>query len=131
MQAGLAALLWSVVSGRVVLDCLLYIGGDTYWVIGLEAFRTTRLVLGFLLGMATILSLAVLVNRFLRYVVLEGVAAPALGNAVPQLHVHIIARRKSDAAWPRPVWGVMPALAHDAGEVQTFISAIRRKIWLG
>ena len=55
----------------------------------------------------------------------------ALGNVVPQLHVHIIARRTSDAAWPRPVWGVMPALAHDAGEVQTFISALRRKIWLG
>ena len=55
----------------------------------------------------------------------------ALGNLVPQLHVHIIARRSSDVAWPRPVWGVMPPLAHDAEEVQTFISAIRRKIWLG
>jgi diadenosine tetraphosphate (Ap4A) HIT family hydrolase len=55
----------------------------------------------------------------------------ALGNVVPQLHVHIIARRTSDAAWPRPVWGVMPPLAHDADEVQTFISALRRKIWLG
>jgi diadenosine tetraphosphate (Ap4A) HIT family hydrolase len=55
----------------------------------------------------------------------------ALGNAVPQLHVHIIARRTSDAAWPRPVWGVAPPLAHDAEEVQTFISALRRKIWLG
>ena len=55
----------------------------------------------------------------------------ALGNVVPQLHVHIIARRKNDAAWPRPVWGVVPPLAHDAAEVQNFISAIRRKIWLG
>ncbi|MBO4225914.1 HIT domain-containing protein [Bradyrhizobium neotropicale] len=55
----------------------------------------------------------------------------ALGNAVPQLHVHIIARRTSDAAWPRPVWGVAPPLAHDAEEVQNFISALRRKIWLG
>jgi diadenosine tetraphosphate (Ap4A) HIT family hydrolase len=55
----------------------------------------------------------------------------ALGNMVPQLHVHIIARRSSDAAWPRPVWGVMPPLAHDAEEVQLFISALRRKIWLG
>ena len=54
----------------------------------------------------------------------------ALGNVVPQLHVHVIARRKSDAAWPRPVWGVAPALAHDPQEVQNFISAIRRKIWL-
>jgi diadenosine tetraphosphate (Ap4A) HIT family hydrolase len=55
----------------------------------------------------------------------------ALGNMVPQLHVHIIARRKTDAAWPRPIWGVMPPLAHDAAEVQRFISELRRKIWLG
>jgi diadenosine tetraphosphate (Ap4A) HIT family hydrolase len=55
----------------------------------------------------------------------------ALGNVVPQLHVHVIARRKGDAAWPRPVWGVVPPRAHDAEEVQNFISAIRRKIWLG
>ena len=55
----------------------------------------------------------------------------ALGNMVPQLHVHVIARRNSDAAWPRPVWGVVPPLPHDAEEVQNFISALRRKIWLG
>ncbi|WP_022724068.1 HIT domain-containing protein [Rhodopseudomonas sp. B29] len=55
----------------------------------------------------------------------------ALGNMVPQLHVHIIARRSSDAAWPRPVWGVMQPLPHDAEEVQQFISALRRKVWLG
>jgi diadenosine tetraphosphate (Ap4A) HIT family hydrolase len=55
----------------------------------------------------------------------------ALGNVVPQLHVHVIARRRDDVAWPRPVWGVMPPLAHDAEEVQNFISALRRKIWLG
>jgi diadenosine tetraphosphate (Ap4A) HIT family hydrolase len=54
----------------------------------------------------------------------------ALGNVVPQLHVHIIARRTSDAAWPRPVWGVVPPLAHDPQEVETFIAALRRKIWL-
>ena len=29
----------------------------------------------------------------------------ALGNQVPQLHVHVIARRHTDAAWPKPVWG--------------------------
>ena len=55
----------------------------------------------------------------------------ALGNVVPQLHVHIIGRRAGDAAWPRPVWGVMQPLPHDAEEVQTFISTLRRKIWLG
>ena len=29
----------------------------------------------------------------------------ALGNLVPQLHVHVIARYEDDIAWPRPVWG--------------------------
>jgi diadenosine tetraphosphate (Ap4A) HIT family hydrolase len=33
----------------------------------------------------------------------------ALGNLVPQLHVHVIARFRDDPAWPRPVWGVKPA----------------------
>lgn len=54
----------------------------------------------------------------------------ALGNMVPQLHVHIIARRIGDAAWPRPVWGMVPALDHDPQELETFVGALRRKIWL-
>lgn len=29
----------------------------------------------------------------------------ALGNMVPQLHVHVIGRRRDDPAWPGPVWG--------------------------
>ena len=36
----------------------------------------------------------------------------ALGNAVPQLHVHVIARREDDPAWPRPVWGLAAARAY-------------------
>jgi diadenosine tetraphosphate (Ap4A) HIT family hydrolase len=33
----------------------------------------------------------------------------ALGNLVPQLHVHVIARYQDDIAWPRPVWGAANA----------------------
>ena len=33
----------------------------------------------------------------------------ALGNLVPQLHVHVIARYRDDIAWPRPVWGAATA----------------------
>jgi diadenosine tetraphosphate (Ap4A) HIT family hydrolase len=29
----------------------------------------------------------------------------ALGNVVPQLHVHVVGRFRSDPAWPGPVWG--------------------------
>lgn len=30
----------------------------------------------------------------------------ALGNMVPQLHIHIVMRYAGDAAWPGPIWGV-------------------------
>ncbi len=33
----------------------------------------------------------------------------ALGNLVPQLHVHVIARFRDDPAWPAPVWGRVDA----------------------
>ncbi|MFP5421409.1 MAG: HIT family protein [Gammaproteobacteria bacterium] len=32
-----------------------------------------------------------------------------LGNVVSQLHMHVIVRRREDAAWPAPVWGKHPA----------------------
>ncbi len=50
----------------------------------------------------------------------------ALGNQVPQLHVHVIARRHSDAAWPKPVWGVVPPAAYDAKIRDGLIGALRR-----
>jgi diadenosine tetraphosphate (Ap4A) HIT family hydrolase len=38
----------------------------------------------------------------------EKINVGALGNMVPQLHIHVIARFINDPAWPRPVWGVRP-----------------------
>jgi diadenosine tetraphosphate (Ap4A) HIT family hydrolase len=34
----------------------------------------------------------------------------ALGNVVHQLHVHVIARLRTDPAWPRPIWNVKPKM---------------------
>ena len=39
----------------------------------------------------------------------------ALGNQVPQLHVHHIVRYRNDAAWPGPVWGALPAREYQHG----------------
>ncbi len=39
----------------------------------------------------------------------EKINTAALGNMVPQLHVHVFARFKEDAAWPQPVWAVQSA----------------------
>lgn len=49
-----------------------------------------------------------------------------LGNVVSQLHMHVIVRRRSDAAWPAPVWGKFPAQAYSAEQV----AAIRAKLRL-
>ena len=35
-----------------------------------------------------------------------------IGNMVPQLHMHHVARFKNDAAWPRPVWGAVEPVTY-------------------
>ena len=54
----------------------------------------------------------------------------AIGNVVSQLHVHIVARRRDDPLWPRPVWGAQPPRPYEAAERDRLIEAIRRKIEL-
>ncbi len=49
----------------------------------------------------------------------------ALGNLVPQLHVHHVARFKTDAAWPKPIWGVVEAKTYDAAELEERVSRLR------
>jgi diadenosine tetraphosphate (Ap4A) HIT family hydrolase len=52
----------------------------------------------------------------------------AIGNVVPQLHVHIVARRKDDALWPKPVWGAAPPRAYDPAALERFATAIRERL---
>lgn len=52
----------------------------------------------------------------------------ALGNVVPQLHLHHIARFKDDPAWPRPVWGAVEPKSYSeqdlAGRVRRLRTAL-------
>lgn len=48
----------------------------------------------------------------------------ALGNMVPQLHIHIIARNENDAAWPGPVWGNGKAVPYETAEAKNIIEKI-------
>jgi diadenosine tetraphosphate (Ap4A) HIT family hydrolase len=50
----------------------------------------------------------------------------AIGNIVPQLHVHIVARRKDDPLWPKPVWGFGPSRAGDAAAFAQFVAAVKK-----
>jgi len=42
----------------------------------------------------------------------------ALGNMVPQLHIHHIVRYKTDPAWPAPVWGNRPAVPYNESDAR-------------
>lgn len=43
----------------------------------------------------------------------------ALGNVVPQLHIHHIVRYKNDVSWPAPVWGAVAAIAYSKAQIDT------------
>ena len=48
----------------------------------------------------------------------------ALGNIVRQLHVHVVARREGDAAWPGPVWGSGVAEPYTPAERQARVAEL-------
>jgi diadenosine tetraphosphate (Ap4A) HIT family hydrolase len=50
----------------------------------------------------------------------------ALGNIVPQLHIHIIARYETDAAWPHPVWNSGITSAYTDPEKQEKIGLLKK-----
>jgi len=52
----------------------------------------------------------------------------ALGNLVPQLHVHIVARSAGDAAWPGPVWGQGHSIRYDAAQREELLARLRAKL---
>jgi diadenosine tetraphosphate (Ap4A) HIT family hydrolase len=49
----------------------------------------------------------------------------ALGNVTPQLHVHVIGRRRDDAAWPSPVWGVGQPQPYSDSSLAVALAAAR------
>ena len=49
----------------------------------------------------------------------------ALGNLVPQLHLHVVGRHPGDPAWPGPVWGHSPAVPYDPAARAARIALVR------
>lgn len=52
----------------------------------------------------------------------------ALGNMVPQLHIHHIARFEDDAAWPKPVWGVKSPQPYTQEQVDVIMENVRSQL---
>jgi len=60
----------------------------------------------------------------------EKLNVAALGNLVPQLHLHHIVRSSTDPAWPGPVWGHSPAVAYQPGALAQRLLMIREGLSL-
>lgn len=56
----------------------------------------------------------------------DKVNVAALGNMVPQLHIHVVARFADDAAWPNPIWGVVPARTYETDALGARLDELRR-----
>ncbi len=54
----------------------------------------------------------------------------ALGNIVPQFHVHVVARFEADAAWPGPVWGVGKAESYPPEAAKNRVRALASALGL-
>ena len=49
----------------------------------------------------------------------------ALGNRVPQLHLHHVARFRNDKAWPGSIWGVHAPASYSKKDLQSMVSRLR------
>jgi diadenosine tetraphosphate (Ap4A) HIT family hydrolase len=55
----------------------------------------------------------------------------AIGNLVPQLHLHLVGRAPGDPCWPAPVWGNLdPGPEHSPAQVAAITAALRAKAGL-
>ncbi len=76
---------------------------------------------------------AMLLARRLGMILKSGFAADkintaAIGNMVGQLHIHVVARRRDDAAWPAPVWGAGQMVPLRDDEAQRRIALVRNAL---
>ncbi|WP_339671624.1 HIT domain-containing protein [Dasania marina] len=64
----------------------------------------------------------------MRYFNADKMNVAALGNMVPQLHIHYIARFKADIAWPNPVWGFASALSYSEQDLAARITGLTAEL---
>lgn len=70
-----------------------------------------------------------MVNRVLKYLFTpDKLNFAALGNMVPQLHLHHIVRYQNDISWPKPIWGQVPSEAYSDEQLGKQIDLIKSEI---
>ncbi len=53
----------------------------------------------------------------------------ALGNVVPQLHIHVVARNKSDDLWPQGIWqSAMQTTPYEEKQLNAFLPHLKNLV---
>jgi diadenosine tetraphosphate (Ap4A) HIT family hydrolase len=55
----------------------------------------------------------------------------AIGNLVPQLHIHLVARRRDDFCWPGVVWGRPERQPYTPAEVERLRALVADRLAAG
>ncbi|WP_341326475.1 HIT domain-containing protein [Methylotuvimicrobium sp. KM2] len=66
-----------------------------------------------------------LAKRLARLFNADKMNVAAIGNLVPQLHIHHIVRYRSDKAWPAPVWGKFDAVPYTEHQLEELLPKIK------
>jgi len=52
----------------------------------------------------------------------------AIGNLVPQLHIHHVVRYQTDKAWPAPIWGKFAAVPYNQQQITDNIAQVKEQL---
>jgi diadenosine tetraphosphate (Ap4A) HIT family hydrolase len=119
--------------GDLALSCVLSINDADYpWLI-LVPRRANVTEIADLGDDATLLMAEITrVSRVLKELTrCDKINVAAIGNVVPQLHVHIVARWKCDPLWPKAIWGAAVPRSGDAASFERFVGTIRSRLGVG
>lgn len=68
---------------------------------------------------------SVLAEALVRSFDADKINIAALGNVVPQLHIHHIVRYLDDPAWPAPVWGKLRAVPYTNKALHEIVDTLK------
>lgn len=66
-----------------------------------------------------------LAERLARLFKADKMNVAAIGNLVPQLHIHHIVRYRLDKAWPAPVWGKFDSIPYTEHHLEELLPKIK------
>jgi diadenosine tetraphosphate (Ap4A) HIT family hydrolase len=52
----------------------------------------------------------------------------AIGNLVPQLHIHHVVRYQTDIAWPAPIWGKFAAVPYSEQQITDNMALVKKQL---